>query len=321
MSKNLGKHILGGFHPNFARSYDTSMRHSLYSAEREENKKYNEEQKRLEDERKAAEQEKSMETVNRLLQGGRSGQTLRGGKPMFAPDSKQTQMNIMSGMSAADINKYQDIKKEFEPPKDEIVYNPNLPTVYKKDPSGKLFDTGEPNPLFQDEVLETIQGKKNGRKASFITYKSGKTKEVISPFYDDVPKIEKRKLIDNYSKEIEKIETAKFDFQKNNALYTEDEKTNIKTLLNGRINEKRTELYYQFNDKQKAFIDAQYDELKNTAKEQGYSSIDEAESFSQDELRISVIGPVMDMISNGKFDWEEGQAVLNYYKLKYGYIQ
>ena len=312
MSKNAGKYFLKGFQPNFENSYSNSFRYG----KREQENEYNLEQKRLEEERKAAEKQKSMETVNRLLNNGISGQTLRGGKPYFVSDDKNTQMRLASTLPASELNRYQDLKKMFETKqeKTKYVYKENSPTAFIEDEEGRLTPTEEPNPTYRKKVKTTTKGEIDGLEATQIFYEDG-TDEIIKTVFKSNDKRVKRTAINNNLKTINNIKKLK-------ELYLESEgDETARRYVNSLTNETREKVYLQLNDKQKEFIDVHYNDLKNTYKSKGYKTLEEYESDAQDGI-LSATGEIIyDAVDDNAIEWEDAQGLLNYFELKYGYLR
>ena len=313
MSKNAGKYFLKGFQPNFENSYSNSYRYGM----REKENEYNLEQKRLEEERKAAEKQKSMETVNRLLDNGRSGQTLRGGKPYFVSDDKQTQMRLASTLPASELNRYQDLKKMFETKqeKTKYVYKENSPTAFIEEEDGRLTPSNEPNPTYRKKEKNRLTGDINGKKVTRITYEDNSFEDIPSPFSSG-DKREKRTAVDNNLKVIKRINTLKELYSKSGA---KDE--TVKRYINSLTNDTREKVYLQLNDTQKEFIDKQYNSLKNDYKKNGFNTLEEFEAAGQDEIFQGISESIYDAVDNNTIEWEDAQGMLNYYALKYGYLQ
>lgn len=245
-------------------------------------------EQKIEDDRKATEKQKSSETVDRLLQNGRQLQTLWNRKPYFAADDEQTQMKLASTLSASELNRYQDLKKMYEKKPLKYVYKENSPTAFIEEEDGRLTPTEEPNP----------------------TYK----KNIPSPFSSD-DKREKRKAIDNNLKTINNIKKLK-------ELYLKSEGDETARLyVNSLTNDTRKKVYLQFNDKQKEFIDKQYNSLKNDYKKNGFNTLEEFEAAGQDEIFKSISESLFNAVDNNTIEWEDAQGMLNYYELKYGYLQ
>lgn len=321
MSNNAGKYFLGGFQPNFARSFDTSYR----GGQENKRKEYDLAQQKIEDDRKAAEQkieedrkatekQKSSETVNRLLQNGRQLQTLRGGLPYFAADDEQTQMELASTLSASELNRYQDLKKMFEKKPLKYVYKEDSPKAFIEGPDGRYTLTEEPNPMYKKKEKNRLTGDINGKKVTRITYEDNSYEDIPSPFSSD-DKREKRKAIDNNLKTINNIKKLK-------ELYLESEgDETARRYVNSLTNDTREKVYLQFNDKQKEFIDKQYNSLKNDYKKNGFNTLEEFEAAGQDEIFKSISESIYDAVDNNTIEWEDAQGMLNYYELKYGYLK